>query len=87
MLCGVIIMKLLIRERNGIEETWYSDKYFIEQLKLAYQAGIHRGIKVEFHAVIPMDDRNVEDLTDVFKKRVQEEYEKAYSNSEIISIG
>ena len=80
-------MDALIRERNGKEEIWYSNDYLKRQIEQAYEAGIHRGIRVEFHAVIPMDGKAVEDLTDVFKKRVQEEYEKAYSNSEVIRFG
>lgn len=41
-------MESLIRERNGKEEIWYSEEYLQKQMELAYWAGIHKGIKVEF---------------------------------------
>ena len=80
-------MGTLIRERNGKEEIWYSDDYLKGQIEQAYRAGIHKGIRVEFHSITPMDNKSVEDLTDVFKKKVEKEYQIAYSNDEVIKIG
>lgn len=78
-------MDILIRERNGKEEIWYSKNYFKQQMKLAYQAGIHKGIRVHFHAVEPMNGEAIESLVSEFKRRLNEEYQKAYSNSEVWS--
>tara|TARA_R110002167_G_C12348173_1_gene621893 strand:+ start:55 stop:297 length:243 start_codon:yes stop_codon:yes gene_type:complete len=80
-------MDTLIRERNGKEEIWYSGDYLKQQIEQSYRAGIHKGIRVEFHAITPMNDKSVEDLTDAFKKRVEEEYQISYSNDEVIRIG
>jgi len=80
-------MDTLIRERNGKEEIWYSDNYLKQQMELAYQAGIHKGIRVEFHAVEPMNGEAVESLVSEFKRRLNEEYQKAYSNSEVWRVG
>jgi hypothetical protein len=65
-------MDILVRERNGEDELWYSEKYVTEQIKLAHQAGVHAGIQVEFHTISPINGENVEFL-------VQEEYEKSYN--------
>jgi hypothetical protein len=80
-------MDTLIRERNGKEEIWYSGDYLKLQIEQSHRAGIHKGIRVEFHAITPMNDKSVEDLTDAFKKRVEEEYQISYSNYEVIRIG
>ena len=50
---------------------------------MAYRAGIHKGIKVEFHAVTPMNGEMVNDLTTEFKKKVEEECQIAFANSEV----
>lgn len=76
-------MDSLIRERNGKEEIWYSEEYLKRQIEMAHKAGIHRGIKVEFHAVIPMNGDMVNDLTNEFKNKVEEEYQIAFANSEV----
>jgi len=73
-------MDMLIRERNGKEERWYSEDYIKEQIQLAHQSGIHRGLRVEFHAVTPMDDKQVDDLTKEFNRRVEEEYQKYFKD-------
>lgn len=80
-------MDSLIRERNGKEEIWYSDNYLKKQMELAYQAGIHKGIRVEFHAIEPMNGESVESLVSEFKRRLNEEYQKAYSNNEVWRVG
>lgn len=79
-------MDSLIRERNGKEEIWYSDEYLKRQIEMAYQAGLSKGVRVEIHAIQPMDNKAVNDLTDVFNKRRIEEYQKAYSNGEVWRI-
>lgn len=76
-------MDSLIRERNGKEEIWYSEEYLKRQIEMAYQAGIHKGIRVEFHAVVPRNGEAIESLVSEFKRRLNEEYQKAYSNSEV----
>ena len=53
---------------------------------MAYRAGIHKGIKVEFHALTPINNDMLDDLTNEFKKRIEEEYQIAYSKSEIWRI-
>ena len=79
-------MDSLIRERNGVEEIWYSQEYLIQQMELAYRAGLHRGIRVEIHAMQPMDDKAVDDLTDVFQQRLEDEYREAQSKGEVWRI-
>ena len=81
-----MIMDTLIRERNGIEEIWYSGEYLKNQIEAAFRAGIHKGIKVNFHAIVPMNGEAVNDLTDEFNKRIEEEYQTAFSNSEVYRI-
>ncbi len=76
-------MDCLIRERNGEEEVWYSENYLKYQVELAYQTGLHKGMRVEFHAIEPMDGKAVESLVSEFKRRLNEEYQKAYSNGEV----
>lgn len=76
----------LIRERNGKEEVWYSEEYFKKQIEMAYQAGLSKGIKVEIHAIQPMDGVAVNNLTEEFNKRRKEEYQKAYENGEVWCI-
>lgn len=71
-------MDKLIREKNGVEEVWYSEDYVTKQIELALQTGIHRGIKVEFHAVTPFNTKMVDELVVEFKKRVETEYNKLY---------
>ena len=79
-------MDSLIRERNGKEEIWYSDEYLKRQIEMAYQAGLSKGIRVEIHAIQPMDSKAVNDLTDEFNKRREKEYQKAYINGEVWRI-
>lgn len=79
-------MDTLIRERNGKEEIWYSDDYVKRQIEMAYKAGLSKGIKVEIHAIQPMDNNAVNDLTDEFNKRREEEYQKSFSNGEVWNI-
>lgn len=76
-------MDRLIRERNGKEEIWFSEEYLKKQMEMAYRAGIYKGIKVEFHAVTPMNSDMVNDLTTEFKNRVEEEYQISFANSEV----
>jgi len=76
-------MDSLIRERNGKEEIWYSEEYLKEQIEMAYNAGLSKGIRVEIHAIQPIHGKSVNDLTDVFNKRRLEEYQKAFSNGEV----
>lgn len=80
-------MDMLIRETNGKEDIWYSSDYLKRQIEQAYRAGIHKGIRVEFHAVMPMDGSMVSNLISEFKKKVDEEYKIAYVNDEVIRIG
>lgn len=79
-------MDTLIRERNGKEEIWYSDSYLKQQIELAFRAGISKGIRVEFCALQPLDGKMVDNLIDEFKKRVSDEYQKAFENSEVWRI-
>ena len=76
-------MDTLIRERNGKEEIWYSEKYLRTQIEQAYKAGIHKGLKIEFHAITPMNGEMVNDLIDVFNKKVIDEYQLAFENNEV----
>lgn len=76
-------MDTLLRERNGKEEIWYSHEYLKRQTEMAYQAGLSKGIKVEIHAMQPMNGMAVNDLTEEFNRRRIEEYQKAYSNGEV----
>lgn len=81
-------MDTLLRERSdGTEEIWYSESYVRAQIETAYRAGLHKGIKVQFHSVTPMDGEMVDDLTKEFEKRIKEEYNKAFENSEVWKIG
>lgn len=79
-------MDSLIRERNGKEEIWYSDKYLKKQIEMAYQAGLSKGIRVEIYAMQPMDGKAVNNLTYEFNKRRTEEYQKAFSKGEVWRI-
>ncbi len=74
----------LIRQKiNGEEEIWYSDEYLKRQIEMAYRAGIHKGITVEFHALQPIDGRAVENLTSAFYDKIWETFQKAYDNNEV----
>lgn len=79
-------MDSLIREKNGKEEIWYSQDYLIKQMELAHRAGVHNGIRVEFHAITPVDDESVENLLTKFEKLVDKEYQRAMSNGEVWRI-
>jgi len=79
-------MDVLIREKNGNDEIWYSENYLKKQVELAYQAGIHRGIRVEFHALEPSNLENAKKLVDEFKNRVYKEFENAFKNAEVWKI-
>lgn len=68
-------MDILVKEIDGKDTIWYSSKYVESQIEQAYQVGLFKGIKVEFHAVSPFNDDMVDDLISEFKKRVQSEYE------------
>ena len=71
-------MDTLIREVNGKEEIWYSDEYLKTQIEMAHRSGISKGIRVEFHAVTPMNSETVEDYIDEFKRRLEDEYQKSF---------
>jgi hypothetical protein len=79
-------INILIRERNGKDEIWYSEGYVKQQIEIAYRAGVSKGIKVEFHAVIPNNDEMVNDLTNEFKKIVEQECQIAFANNEVWHI-
>ena len=53
---------------------------------MAYRAGIHKGIRVDYHTVTPSDVDAIDDLTKEFKSRVEEECQKAFANSEVWKI-
>lgn len=72
-------MDTLIRELNGKEEIWYSDSYIKQQMHLAYQAGLYKGTKIEFHAIEPLDGEAVESLVSEFKRILNEEFQKERS--------
>tara|TARA_Y100001973_G_scaffold85920_1_gene128403 strand:- start:276 stop:506 length:231 start_codon:yes stop_codon:yes gene_type:complete len=76
-------MQSLIRERNGKEEIWYSSDYVKQQIERAYKAGLSKGIKVKIYAVQPTDNQALDDLTEVFNKRIREEYENEFGNLKI----
>lgn len=77
---------ILIREKDGVEELWYSKEYFKYHLQQAFYSGIRKGVNVEIHAVQPMDGRMVDDLTEEFNKRVQATIMDAYEKGEIPTI-
>jgi hypothetical protein len=79
-------MDSLIREGNGKEEIWYSEDYLKRQIELAYQAGLSKGIRVEIHAIQPIDGKAVDNLTEEFNRRRTEEYKIAFSNGEVWKI-
>lgn len=74
--------KMIIRT-NGVDETWYSKEYFENQIKQAHQAGIFRGIEVQFHAIHPFDEQSRDSLLKSFYDKVQETYEKSYKDDEV----
>ncbi len=76
-------MDVLIKEINGKDTIWYSEQYLKNQMEQSYQAGLHKGIKVNFHAVEPMNESSKESLVSEFLKRVNDEYNKAYGNLEV----
>lgn len=88
----------LLREKNGKEELWYSEEYFnkmtkisnnylTEQIERAYQAGLNRGVRVVIHSVQPITSVGLNDLTQVFYNKIEEEYKKAFENEEVWKIG
>ncbi len=79
-------MDCLIRERNGVEEIWYSDEYLKRQMELAYYAGLSRGIRVDFYAVSPINNDEVDNLVNEFKQRVEEEFKIAIEKGEIWKV-
>lgn len=66
---------------DGTEETWYSEEYVKRQIDNAFRAGLFRGGKVQILSVQPMDGRMVDDLSDEFRKRIDEEYIKDKAES------
>lgn len=76
----------IIKEINGKDEIFYSKEYLIDQLNLAYQAGLYKGIRVNFHAIEPSNINEVNLLKKEFNKLLNEEFNKAFKNSEIIKI-
>lgn len=79
-------MDTLIRERNDKEEIWYSEDYLRKQIERSYRAGIHKGIRVQFHAVTPVNIDSVDNLINEFKRLVEEEYQKSFNNGEVWTI-
>jgi hypothetical protein len=78
-----IKMDSLIIERNGKYETWYSDEYIKQQMESAYRSGLHKGMKLQFHAVEPQSSEYAERLVGDIKRILDDEYQKSYNNSEI----
>lgn len=76
-------MDTLIRERNGKEEIWYSGEYLKKQIEIAYKSGIREGIRVEFHALEPVDGGMINNLVDEFNSRVEKQYMDSVANSEV----
>jgi hypothetical protein len=77
---------ILIREKDGVEEFWYSKEYFKKHLQKSFYEGIRKGIKVEIHAIQPMDGKMVDDLTEEFNRRVHTISMEAYEKGEIPTI-
>lgn len=80
-------MDTLIREKNGKEEIWYSEDYLKLQIENAFRAGLSNGMRVEFHAITPMDGECVEDLSKIFWQKIHEEYQKRYQEGLVIRGG
>lgn len=88
----------LLREKDGKEEIWYSEEYFNkcvdksneyvkEQIERAYQAGLNRGIRVVIHSVQPITLAGLNDLTQHFYDKIEEQYREAFENQEVWKIG
>ena len=60
-------MDSLIIERNGKYETWYSDEYVKQQMESAYRSGLHKGMRLQFHAIEPQRSECVERLVNEVK--------------------
>lgn len=80
-------MDTLIRIVNGKEDVWYSEEYIKKQIENAFRSGIANGIRVQFHALTPMDGSQVDDLTSVFWKNVHETYQKCFEEGKVIRGG
>ena len=77
---------ILIKEKDGVEEFWYSKEYFEKHLQEAYFSGIRKGIRVEIHAIQPMDGTMVDNLTKEFNKRMNATIGDSYEKGEIPTI-
>ena len=76
-------MDSLTIERNGKYETWYSGEYVKQQMESAYRSGLHKGMRLQFHATEPQSSECAEGLINEVKKVLNDEYQKAYDNGEV----
>jgi hypothetical protein len=76
----------ILRTTGNEREIWYSNNYLLQQIGLAFHAGISAGIKVEFHAVQPISGDMVDDYTNEFWLRVNEQYKEKFEKGHVWAI-
>ncbi len=67
------------------DEIWYSEEYIKKQIELAFQAGMSVGAKIEIHIMQPCSDKDVNDYTNEFWRRVNVEYNKNFNAGHVWS--
>ena len=78
-------MDILIKEINGKDEIWYSEKYLKSQIELAYRSGISKGIRIEWHSIIPTNETTINETLKEFKKRVDQEFQISLNSGDVVS--
>jgi hypothetical protein len=92
----------LLRDKNGKEELWYSEDYFNkcvdksneyvrEQIERAFNAGLNRGMRVEFHGMYDtnkqFDETYLNEHIKRFYDKLDEQYKEAFENDEVWIMG
>lgn len=76
-------MDTLVLKDGDKQQIWYSEEYLKHQIEEAFRAGLFKGVRVQFHAVTPMNSDAVNNLVDEFNRRIKEEYEKAFNSGQV----
>jgi len=77
---------IIEREIAGKTYTFYSEKYLKEQIENSFRAGIMSGIQKEFHAVEPVNLKQVTDLLEQFMGLVNDHYEREFSKGHVWQV-
>lgn len=71
-------MDVLVKEIDGVETIWYSEDYVKTLVENAELKGFSEGVRVELHAVTPINEEGLIDLSKHINDKITTERLNSY---------